>query len=165
MSVWADVLCGSVCLSTCVLCAQRRGWRELQVTMVPDLSPAQNSGLFLPGLWMARFFLTLSIPEAPACLSAIARQGSQTIWKGPMDVLAGFCLGCCLTSQVVLVVKNPPADAGDIRDVCSIPRSRRSPREGHDPLWYSCLENRHGQRSLVGYSPWSHRELVTTEVT
>ena len=45
-------------------------------------------------------------------------------------------------SQVVLVVKNPPANAGDIRDVGSIPGLRRSPREGSGtPLQYSCLEN------------------------
>ena len=57
-------------------------------------------------------------------------------------------------SQVALVVKNPLASAGDIRDTGSIPGSGRSPREGHgNPLQYSCLENPHGQRSLVGYSP------------
>ena len=45
-------------------------------------------------------------------------------------------------SQVVLVVKNPPASAGDIRDACSIPGLGRSPGEGRgDPLPYSCLEN------------------------
>ena len=43
------------------------------------------------------------------------------------------------TSQ--LVVKNPPANAGDIRDKGSIPGSGRSPRGGHgNPLQYSCLE-------------------------
>ena len=43
---------------------------------------------------------------------------------------------------VVLVVKNPLANAGDIRDVGSIPGSGRSPREGRgNPLQYSCLEN------------------------
>ena len=31
------------------------------------------------------------------------------------------------------------------------------------PLQYSCLENPHGQRSLVGYSPWGHKELDMTE--
>ena len=31
-----------------------------------------------------------------------------------------------------------------------------------DPL-YSCLENPHGQTSLVGYSPWGHQESDTTE--
>ena len=33
------------------------------------------------------------------------------------------------------------------------------------PLRYSCLENPHGHRSLAGYSPWSHKESDTTEVT
>ena len=45
-------------------------------------------------------------------------------------------------SQVVPVVKNLPANAGDIRDAGSIPGSGRSPEGGHgNPLWYSCLEN------------------------
>ena len=40
------------------------------------------------------------------------------------------------------MVKNPPADAGDIRDVGSIPGLGRSPGWGHgNPLQYSCLEN------------------------
>ena len=43
---------------------------------------------------------------------------------------------------MVLVVKNPPANAEDIRDEGSIPRSGRSPGEGNgNPLQYSCLEN------------------------
>ena len=46
------------------------------------------------------------------------------------------------TSQVSLVIKNLPANAGDIRDVGSIPGSGRSPAGGHgNPLQYSCLEN------------------------
>ena len=45
-------------------------------------------------------------------------------------------------SQVVLVVKNPPANGGDIRDVGSIPGLQRAPGEGHgNLLQYSCLEN------------------------
>ena len=40
------------------------------------------------------------------------------------------------------VVKNPPAHAGDSRDVCSIPETGRSPGVGNgDPLQYSCLES------------------------
>ena len=31
------------------------------------------------------------------------------------------------------------------------------------PLQYSCLQNPHGQRSLVGYSPWGHKESDMTE--
>ena len=45
-------------------------------------------------------------------------------------------------SQVALVVKNPPANARDIRDAGSIPRLGSYPRGGHgNPLQYSCLEN------------------------
>ena len=68
-------------------------------------------------------------------------------------------------SQVVLVVKNPPANAGDLRDAGSIPGLGRSRGGGHgNPLQYSCLENR-GQRSLVGYSPWGLKESDATEET
>ena len=45
-------------------------------------------------------------------------------------------------SQMELVVKNPPANAGDMKDIGSIPRLERSPGGGHgNPLQYSCLEN------------------------
>ena len=44
--------------------------------------------------------------------------------------------------QVVLVVKNPLANAGDVRDSGLIPGSGRSPGEGNgNPLQYYCLEN------------------------
>ena len=43
---------------------------------------------------------------------------------------------------MALVVRNPPADAGGIRDVGLIPGSGRSPGGGHsNPLQYSCLVN------------------------
>ena len=45
-------------------------------------------------------------------------------------------------SQVTLVVKNLPANAGDIRDAGSIPGSGRSLGGGYgNPLQYSCLKN------------------------
>ena len=58
-----------------------------------------------------------------------------------------FCSLSCVTrnrwaSQVALVVKNPPANAGDVRDTGLILGAGRSPRGGHgNPLQYSCLEN------------------------
>ena len=61
--------------------------------------------------------------------------------------------------------KNPPANAGDIRDVGLIPGSGSSPGGGHgNPLHYSCLEN------LMDRGAWRatvHRdaELDTTEAT
>ena len=65
--------------------------------------------------------------------------------------------------QLTLVVKNTPANAGDIRDVGSIPGWGRSAggRQGN-PLQDSCLKNPHGQRSLAGYSPWRLKELDMT---
>ena len=43
---------------------------------------------------------------------------------------------------VVLVVKDPPVNAGDLRDAVSIPGSRISLGGGHgNPFQYSCLEN------------------------
>ena len=48
--------------------------------------------------------------------------------------------------MIVLVVRNLPVSAGDVRDVSSIPGSGRSPGGGHsNPLQYSYPENLHGQ--------------------
>ena len=67
-------------------------------------------------------------------------------------------------SQVVLAVKNLPANAREIRDMDSIPGSGRSPGEGNGkPLQYSCLEKSHGRRSLAVYGPWGPKGLDTTE--
>ena len=57
-----------------------------------------------------------------------------------MDCLK--CFRVFRASQVALVVKNPPANAGVARNVGSIPGLRRSPGEGNgNPLQYSFLEN------------------------
>ena len=69
-------------------------------------------------------------------------------------------------SQMALVVKNPPAYAGDINDTSPNPGSGRSSGGGHgNPLWYSCPENPHGQRSSAGYSPQGCTESDTSKVT
>ena len=53
------------------------------------------------------------------------------------------------------MVKHPPANAGDVD---SIPGSRRVPGGGNGQLPPVFLPGKsHGQRSLVGYSPWSHK--------
>ena len=59
------------------------------------------------------------------------------------------------------VVKNPPADEGDARDVSCIRRSGRYPGggNGNPPL----PGKSHGQRSMEGYSSWCRNELDTTE--
>ena len=64
-------------------------------------------------------------------------------------------------SQVALVVKNPPANAGDIRDAGSIPGLGRSPGGGHgNPLQYSCLEN-----PMDGGAWWTIAHRVTQSRT
>jgi len=64
------------------------------------------------------------------------------------------------------VVKNPLANAEDVRDVGLIPELGRSPGVGSgNPVWYSCLENPHGQRSLACYSLRGRKESDMTEAT
>ena len=63
-----------------------------------------------------------------------------------------------------LMVKNPAANGGDIREEGLIPGSGRCPGGGHgNPFQDSYLENPHRQRSLAGYSPYGHKELGMTE--
>ena len=63
-----------------------------------------------------------------------------------------------------LVVKNPLARAGDVRDAGSVPACGRSSREGNgNRLQYSCLENSMDKKSLAGYSPGGRKESDTTE--
>jgi len=59
------------------------------------------------------------------------------------------------------MVKNPPAMQGDLGLIPGLGRSRGV--GNGNPLQYACLENPHGQRSLVGYSPWGRKESDTTE--
>ena len=54
-----------------------------------------------------------------------------------------------VASQVALVVKNPHANAGELRDAGSIPGSGRTPGEGHgNLLQYSCLKNPMDRRAM-----------------
>ena len=64
---------------------------------------------------------------------------SHSMWDPEMNEISQVKSGA---SQVALVVKNPLANAGDIRDTGSVPGSGRSPGGGHgNPLHYSCLED------------------------
>ena len=80
-------------------------------------------------------------PHGEATLGVLAKSPSWElsssqhplldVWESPWGA-----------SQVVLVVKNLPANEGDLRDASLIPGLGRSPGGGHDnPLQYSCLEN------------------------
>ena len=62
------------------------------------------------------------------------------------------------SSQVALVVKNMLANVGDITDAGSIPWVGKIPwRKKWQPTPVFLPGESHGQRSLVGYSPWSHK--------
>ena len=67
-----------------------------------------------------------------------------------------------VSSQMALVVKNPPANAGDLRDVGSIPGLGRFLENG---LAIHSSGESQGQGSLVGCHLWCHTESDTTEVT
>ena len=58
---------------------------------------------------------------------------------------------------VALVVKNPPANAGDVRDTGSIPGFGRSPAEGNGNPSVFLPGESHRQRSLAGFGPWGRR--------
>ena len=75
---------------------------------------------------------------------------------------------------MAIVVKNLPANTGDVRDVSSIPGLGRSPGGGHGtslimmPILMApifCPGESLGQRSLADYSPWGCKELDVTEAT
>ena len=54
--------------------------------------------------------------------------------------------------------------ASNVGDLGSIPGSGRSPGEGNgNPVLVFLPGESHGQRSLVGYSPWGRKELDTTD--
>ena len=64
------------------------------------------------------------------------------------------------------MVKNLPANAGDIRDVefdSQVGKILWRRAQPSTPIFLS--GESHGQRSLAGYSPWGHKGLDTTEAT
>ena len=69
-----------------------------------------------------------------------------------------------VVSQVALMVKNPPANAGNAGETGSIPGLERFPwRRAWQPTPVFFAGESHGKRSLVGCSPWGHEQSDTTE--
>ena len=69
---------------------------------------------------------------------------------------------------IALVVKNPPANTGAVRDMGLIPESGGAPREPRSPMRTISAflpGESHAQRSLAGYNPESHKEQDMTEAT
>ena len=105
-----------------------------------------------------------SFVEIKGLFFAVQSQASGIILLFPEAKKKKRILAISGASQVVLVLKNPPGNAGDAGNPGLIPGWGRCPGGGRgNPLQYSCLENPQGQRRLVGYSPWGCRESDTTE--
>ena len=67
---------------------------------------------------------------------------------------------------MLLVVKIPSANAGNVRDTSGIPRLGRSPGGGHgDPLQYSCLKNPMDRGAWWGIVHRINTELDMTEAS
>ena len=64
------------------------------------------------------------------------------------------------------MVKNPPPNAGDIKDPGWIPGSWKSPwRRKWQPTPVYFAGESHGQKNLIGYGPYGHEVLKSTEMT
>ena len=118
-----------------------------------------NNHPFLGPLSCVRFPIHLRVSLSHLQLSFVLRSVRTSFitkvwWR---TVFEGFSGGS--------VVKNPPASAGAAGDVGLIPGFGRSPGEDMTAIPVFLPELSRGQRSLAGYSPRSHKELDTTEVT
>ena len=63
-------------------------------------------------------------------------------------------LSCLVGHWVALMVKNPPASAGDTRDMGLTSGSGRFPERGHTSIPIFLPGESHGQGSLADYSSW-----------
>ena len=101
-------------------------------------------------------------PDSSAGKESACKAGGPSLFPGsgrsPEEGI-GYPLQYSWASLVIQMVKNPPAKKKKrIHLQCGFPGLGRSPGGRHgNPLQCSCLEHPHGQRSLVGYSPWGCR--------
>ena len=118
-------------------------WQSIRLLCPWDF-PGKNTGMgcnfLLPG-----FSLTQGLNQ---CLHVSCIEGRFFTTEPPGKLIYVFCfflisltMNIC---QLALVVKNPPADSGDVRDLDLIPGLGRCSGGGHgNPLQCSCLENPH----------------------
>ena len=106
-----------------------------------------------------------SLPVSPGFLLLLDGQSSCCFRVPPSWSHLTYISSISRASQAMLVVKNPPPGAGDVKDTGLIPGLGRSPGGGHgDPLLYSYLETLM-DRGAWRSSPWGCRESDTTEAT
>ena len=115
------------------------GWPQQFVILFSDITCDSYDGV---GLWNRSLDTWGEEEEQKERLTLFAE---PCILGAPQaQMVALFCWGVLyrLAPQVGQVVKNPPVNAGDIRDMGSIPGLGRSPGEGNgNPLQYFWLEN------------------------
>ena len=112
-----------------------------------------SSSLHVIGVWEAGEAWNPCFQNETWLLELWEFQGLQILREMPGKKEV-FISQWWLASQVALVVKHPPANAGDRRDSGSIPGSGRSPWKRKWQLTPVLLPREsHGQRSLVAYSP------------
>ena len=132
--------------STCQCRRHKKHGFDLWVRKIPWRGKWQATPVFLPRNFHGQRSLAMRSQRigyywARACMHMLLSQ--FVLLPPPLCPQVGFVWLCLYSgaSQVALVVKNPPADAGDIRDAGLIPESGRSPGEGNGyPLKYSRLE-------------------------
>ena len=119
-----------------------------------------SASLILPLTWQGLFKASLSWLFGLACF----RDGKLRP-RVPLNLALGQAqLGVGLRGLGFPAGSDSKESALQAGDLGSSPGLGRSPGGGHgNPLQYSYLENSHGQRSLVGYSPWHRKDLDTTE--
>ena len=124
----------------------QEAWVDTWVGKIPWRRAWQPTPVFLPGEspWTGEPGRTLLHGVAESDMTEQLRTRSTHVYyhtlSGKLSSFPGG--GGKAVSQVMPVVKNPPANAGDIRDVGSIPGSERFPGGGHgNPFQNSCLEN------------------------
>ena len=108
------------------------------------------------------------LPTASTIPYEMANNPLWDILSAILETCASEChLRKTMASQVLVVVKNPPANAGNVRESDSILGSGR-PFGGHgNPLLYTCLENPMDWRAWQGTVPrvakkWTWLKLLST---
>ena len=176
-----------------------QGWFPLGLTGWSPCCPRDSQESSLAPQFKSISSLALNLLYGPTLTSVYdyCKNIALTIWTFVgivMSLLFNTLSSFAGASQVV--VKNPPCNAGEVRNAGLILGLGRSPGEGHgNPFQYSwtslvaqivnCLQGSipgsgrypgegngnlillpgksHGQRSLVSYSPWGHKESGMTE--
>ena len=167
---WAAELTDA-CLLSCFSCLRVFSTDDM------DCSPPDSS---VQGSLRARILEWVSMPSSRGSswprdetqVSCIAGRffTAEPLGK-PFNFSIILLIICIILVQIIVFIDFPWGSDGkesvcNVEDLGSIPGSERSPGKGlGNPLQYFCLENPHGQRSLVGYSPWGRKELDMTKHT